>query len=80
MKKISKNHPIIEWLCRVLFTINLYFVAMNYYDGLNYPMNVIALIALALWLYFFNIKIISVIILMLALLINYLHIGVTAQQ
>lgn len=77
MKKLLYTNRYIEWACRVLFTVNLLLSGLNYDDRHNYPFNALLIVLFALWLYFFNLRILSLLPLLLALFINYLHIGVT---
>jgi hypothetical protein len=74
------SKPIVEWACRILFSVNLLLIGINYDDRLNYPMDALVFILLALWLYFYKLKIISIIPLLLALFLNYLHWGVTPSN
>ena len=77
MKNLLYTNGFIEWCCRVLFTTNIVLSGLNYDDSHNYPFNALLLVLGALWLYFFNLKIVSLLPLLLALFINYLHIGVS---
>jgi hypothetical protein len=73
MDEKNKSSQYIEWGLRILFTINIIQSGLNYDDGINYPLNVLFLILIGLWLYFFNFKILAYVPLFLALYINYLH-------
>ena len=76
MKILFYKNKIIEWTCRILFTINLLLSGLNYDDHINYPFNALAFTVIGLWLYFFNLRILSIIPLLIALFLNYMHIGV----
>ena len=80
MKKIFFSDATFEWLCRILFSINIILIGINNYDGVNYPTNVLIITLVALWLYFYKLKILSIMLLLFVLFINYLHLGVTSVQ
>jgi hypothetical protein len=80
-KKIMKPYltryaNLIEWACRILFTINILLPGINYDDGHYYPLDVLVLVIVSLWLYFFRLKLLALVPLLFALLVSYMHLGV----
>jgi hypothetical protein len=69
------NSSPVEWLLRILFTLNLFLAGWNYGTEDYYPMVPLMLTLIGLWLYFFRLKILALPLLILALWINYDHLG-----
>ena len=65
----------LEWPVRLIFTIAVLFTLLreNTCEEHNYPLNAFCIMLLALWCYFFKIRIVAVILLLLQILIAYLH-------
>ena len=76
IKFLTYSNSFIDWSCKILLSINIIIPGINFADETNYPLDVLVLAVIALWLYFYNVKIISIPILLMALFINYLHTGV----
>lgn len=76
MKKILLfTNGYIEWTCRLLFTINI--VIQNLYDqDHSYPVVEYFYLLIALWLYFFKLKPVSILFLLFTLYLNYMHITI----
>ena len=68
------DNKFIDWTIKILFSINLILIGMNY-ESCYYPLNVLILIIIAFWLYSFKLKVIGFPFLLFALLINYFRIG-----
>lgn len=77
-KRVSKilfyDNAFIEWSVRLLLTVNLIIPGFNYGTS-SYPLSVLLLTLISLWLYLFKLKGLSIIFLLLALYINCQHIG-----
>ena len=76
IKSLIYSNSFIDWSCKILLSINIIMAGINFADETNYPLNVLILTVIALWLYFYNVKVISIPILLMVLFINYLHLGI----
>ncbi len=74
-KYLTRDNKYLEWFLRILFTLNFVVPGINYEDEHYYPGNVLLMVIIGLWLYFFRLKVVSVVPLLYALFINYLHTG-----
>ncbi len=74
-KIIFNDNKFVEWSCKLLFSLDLIMVGINYEDH-YYPLNVLIIIMIAFWFYSFKLKLFSLIILLVAFIINYTRIGV----
>lgn len=72
MKYLFFSNRFIEWTNRILLSINIMSVGFTCPDH-YYPLVVLSFTTIALWLYFFKIKTLSIPILLLALYINFDH-------
>ena len=71
---IFYSNSFIEWMCRILVTVNVIIPGINYSDH-AYPLDVLVLTVLSFWLYIYRLKVFAIIILLFCLFINYLHLG-----
>lgn len=66
------SNRFIDWTNKILLSINIVIVGFTC-PLIFYPLNVLTFTLIALWLYFFRLKIASIIVLMPALYINFDH-------
>ena len=71
------DNKFIDWTIKILFSINLILPGINE-DILGYPLNVLILTLISFWLYIYRVKVFAIVFLLMATLINYLHLGVTS--
>lgn len=79
MKYLLFDSKWIEWICRILISLNLVIPGFTYSIHF-YPLNVLMITLLGFWLYLFKIKIISLLFLLFALYINYEHWGMPYSE
>jgi hypothetical protein len=74
---------LIDWICRILLSINIVLPGLNYEDETFYPLDVLLATLLALWLHFFNIRslrLLAIVLLIFVLLINLMHWNMPAPR
>jgi hypothetical protein len=69
---IFKDNKFIEWSCRILISLNIIIPGLCD-DLLGYPLNVLLMTVIAFWLYCFKLKLVAIVFLLFALLINFQH-------
>ncbi|MDR3714845.1 MAG: hypothetical protein P4L51_18700 [Puia sp.] len=74
MKHSSATHRLLEWLCRVFFSIDLVLPGVNNVAH-YYPIDALIVTFAGFWLYVYKLKSLACILLVSAALINYQHLG-----
>jgi hypothetical protein len=67
------NHVLTDWLFRIAFSINFALAAVHENHDASYPTVVFGLCFAGAWLYFFRLYMVSLIPIIFAGLLNYLH-------
>lgn len=68
------DHVILEWLIRILITLNIILPGFPFADHF-YPLDVLIMTALGFWLHISRLKLFSLFFLLSALFINSDHMG-----
>ncbi len=74
-KIIFYDNKFVEWVCKLLFSVNLIMIGINY-ESHYYPLNVLIIIMVAFWFYSFKLKLFSLSFLLVAFVVNYTRLGV----
>ncbi len=70
------NSHFINWICRLLFSVDLILPGVNneaHSYPINYPLDVLLIQFVAFWLYVFRLRLFSAVLLLVALFMNLQH-------
>jgi hypothetical protein len=68
-----------EWLCRILISLNIVLPGLNN-SGRVYPIDVLFLLLVSYWLYVYQMKGLSLLILIVSFYFNVTHIGLPYED
>ena len=74
LKNIFYSNKFIDWVCRILISLNILMPGINYSDHF-YPLDVLIITVVSFWLYISRLKVFCLLLLLFALFINYQHLG-----
>jgi hypothetical protein len=77
MKQSSASYLLLEWMCRIFFSLDLVLPGLNNNNSHFYPLDALLLTLVGFWLYLFRLKSIACILLVSASLVSYQHFQTT---